>query len=292
MIVARKIFSVIVLMALWFLISALGCFFVISQVFKPTILKAWLAADSGYEKLVPVLKSSFVESVEGDIDKTSQLIVSSITPELVRQEVEIVIDRYFSWLKGESIQTTISGQEIEDLVLKQVGLSSKILTGGVFEPIPDITLPLLNNDHKATMSRNYRLVFDYQPYILGLIVILMITLVLLRFHFRDRVGWLFWAILVPTLGGATTLGVLFFAGSILSKPPDFLAKLDQTAQEEIIFKIQSLLDLLKSSLTKVILIEAVVLVFFLVIYIIAVSISNKPTKVNVAESLPPAPIKK
>lgn len=287
----RKFLSVLVLITLWLFVGVLGCFFVISQVLKPPVIKSLLGSDSGYPKMVSALKSNLQKNGMA-ADPMTAKILEGVTPDLLQKTTEDVIDRYFAWLKGDDAAMTLSAKAIQDQLFKNINISASDLPLESQQFIPDVKLPLINNSNQAQMRRYYRWVFADQPYIAGIILALMTFLVLLRFKFKDRAGWLFWAVFIPTLGSILSFTTLFLVKTTSLKSLPFIEGLSADIKEIVILKVQAILGLLYNAELQLILVEGTVVVFLFVLYLIAKHYSKPPVVVAppvVAITTQPAP---
>jgi hypothetical protein len=269
MIAFRKFFSVVNLLVLWLLIGALGYFFVISQILKPAVIKNWLSADNGYQKITSAIKDKLIVTQNGNSDEMTEEAVSAITPDLVQKEAEVAIDKYFSYMKGDKTAMIVSSSDINDQIFKAININPSDLPAESQQLVPNFKLPVVNGSSFNNVTRFYHWVFADQPYLLGIIALLMILMVFLRFHFLDRMAWLFWSVFLPFLGLLLSFLTLAFVRSYLTNTDSLFSSLSAAIREIVVSKIKAFTGLFYNAELQLVLLELTVVAIFFILYLVA-----------------------
>lgn len=288
----RKFLSVINLLVLWFLIGAFGIIFIISQILQQSVIKKWIAEDSGYTKITNAIKTNISNSGGAEkIDVNSQKILDQISPQLVQTQVELVIDQYFSWMKGEKAVTSLSTADLNSQLLGSMNLSTADLPPESQQIIPEIKLPLISDASLSKMKTRYNIIFVYQPYLLGIIGLLMLLMIAYRFKFRDRMAWLVWSVFVPFIGVATSFLMLMVLKKYFLSTDSVLGALPEAMRTIVYQKLLAFLNLMYLAELQLVLVELGVVVVLFVVYLIAKHFSVNtvlPVAAPVATPVTPA----
>ena len=265
----RKFLSTLNLLALWLFIGAFGIFFILSQILKPIVIKNWISSDNGYQNITSAIKHNLTISSDGASDETVAKALSAITPDVVQRETEVAIDKYFSYMKGDKTAMTLSSAEINDQIFKAINVGSAELPSDARQMIPDFQLPVVSDSNFESVNHFYRWIFVDQPYILGIIGLLLLSMIFLRFNFRDRTVWLFWSVFVPFIGVAISFLTLTIVKNYLLKTDSLFSDLSADVKEIVYHKIKSLFSLVYSVELQTFLVELTVVIVFFILYLLA-----------------------
>jgi hypothetical protein len=287
----RIFLSVVSMLAIWFFVGVLGYFFILSRILQPTVIKNWIAADQGYEKITTAIKEGLASSEAGD--EVTVKISNGLTPQLLQSQTETVVDKYFSYMKGDKTAMTLSSKEINDQLLKNLNISEAELPADMKQLVPELKLPMVDEKNFQRVNRFYLWVYLDQPYILGIIIFFLAIILLTGFSFRNKMVWWLWSAIPPFIMMFFAYLGSSFAKSYFQNSDSLFSSLSGPVKEVAYLKVKSLIVLLQSAELKVVLIELAVVAVFLLLYIIAGILDKPKTPVQPAQapaqsSAPPA----
>lgn len=263
----RTFLSVISMFALWFFITVLSYFFILSQILQVNIIKSWLSSEQGYEKITLAIKEALTTA--DTEDQVMVKISTGLTPELVQKQTETAIDKYFNYMKGDKSAMVLSSKEINDQLLKNLNITESELPPDMKQLLPELKLPLADEKNFERVNRFYHWVYLDQPYILGIIIFLWGILLICGSSFKNKMTWWLWSIIPPMVG----MLLIYLTSSLFRnyflKSDNLFSALSGPIKEVAYTKVRSLVNLLQVSELKVLLVELTVTIVFLLLYIIA-----------------------
>lgn len=287
----RKLVSTLFIIVVWVLLGVVGGFFIISLLLNPGKIKDLIAYNDGYTKILNVVESNFQNSTDPEAQQTLDFLKQNVTPDFVKQKLELAIDKYFAWLKGDQVDMKLPMSDLiaNNEIIKQLQAQGIEIAPEDMSTLSDIQLPVPDAKSKAGWFSAYKIVTGQYFILLDIAVILSLIIILLRFALVDRLKWLFLIVVWPTFCFVFStvflylfLNTILKSDTIISKIPELYRPLvvDKTGfTTKVILYGHYQIDILGLALTAI----------TLTAWLVAKHFSTKVSTPSVAAAIPAAP---
>lgn len=199
--ILRKFISVILFLIIGLLLGIAGVLFILSIALSPAQVKKTIASDNGYQKIDQAIKNYFNSpSASLEDAQTAQFINQNINSQFLQDKMELVIDKYYAWVRGDQTEMKVSLGNLIDTSQIAVQLQAQGIEVPTEElaKMQDVALPIPESSTRNQLKIFYDLIFGGYLYLLEVTGVLVVILMLLRFNLKDRLFYLFEIVLWPT----------------------------------------------------------------------------------------------
>ena len=252
------------------LITVVSLFFIISHVFSQANIKNMIADDSGYVRISNIIKNTYKGDNSNNLlpQEYSNFLDQALTPEYLQKQVELGVDKYFAWLRGENVDLTLNFSELNARFPATMSFEGQSVDIPNPEMFSDIQLPVPSAQNRNITLSVYRLLEGKYLYALYVILFLSVLVVLLRFEIVDRLKWLFNIVYLPTLGFVLNLGLFYFLKTTSLLPKYFYSLFPDQYKDLLTGKIKFVLDQLFNLQLQIVLVSVSLTIITLIAYLV------------------------